>query len=59
MPREKHPERQFPKDPGPAKGSRNATRNDPDNQANPQNPDETSVSVACPSCPNKTDASGR
>jgi hypothetical protein len=47
MPREKHPERQFPKRSRPTKGSRNATRNDPDNQENPQNPDETSVSVAC------------
>ena len=49
----------VPKRSRPAKRSHTATWSDSINQANPQNPDETSVSVACPSGPNKTDARGR
>jgi hypothetical protein len=44
-----HPERQFPRNHGPAKWNLHAEWSDPRNQVNPQNPYETSVSVAGPS----------
>jgi hypothetical protein len=45
-----HPERQFPKNPGPAKSSRTATRSDPEHSLKSEaSVFKSSVSVASPS----------